>query len=259
MRCSGSCSHTFHNCIPEETSIKMVSVLLSQRSAVSGPTDTLCATIPVVQHDTCTCGCDVTPAQCTSRQFFLSTECRCTCSDSDARDACLARNWFWNPDLCQCMCPNRPYPTCPTGYIFDHEAACSCRPLAYRAFTVLELVVVVIALGTLCTTLSLVQCYRRGLGLFKHRREVRYRTESFRGRLKSLSERMTKRREEAEQEEELVHLKSLSPQNSSNASPDRTLISPERNKNSPERNIISPDRNLLSPDTTLLAEAKVES
>jgi len=70
---------------------------------------------------------------------------------------------------------------------------------------------------------------------------------------------MTKRREEAEQEEELVHLKSLSPQNSSNASPDRTLISPERNKNSPERNIISPDRNLLSPDTTLLAEAKVES
>lgn len=238
MRCGGSCSHTFHNCIPDQTSVLTVPVLLSRRFSVAGPADTLCASVPVEQHESCGCGCDLGPTACNKRQFFLPTECRCTCSDSAARDACLARSWFWHPQLCQCMCPNRPYAPCPTGYIFDHVETCACRTLAYRAFSVLELVVVVVALGTLCTTLSLIQCYRKGLGLFKHRREIRYRTESFRSRLKSLSERLDRSRRRtggvdvtvaavaavsaaSGEQEEFIQLRSLSPQDSSNSSPKR--------------------------------------
>ena len=143
-------------------------------------------------------------------QEFLASECRCSCRNALERDACLAKQWYWNPDLCTCMCPNRPYPTCPTSYIFDHVQTCSCLSVAYTARTVLELVLVVVSLGTLCTVASLFQCYRKGLGLFKHRRGVRYRSDSFKSKVRSLSEVLDRRRrrESTPQGEELAMLNS---------------------------------------------------
>jgi hypothetical protein len=84
----------------------------------------------------------------------------------------------------------RPYPTCPTGYIFDHESACDCRPVSFTAFTLLELVIVVIVTGTLAVLVSLAHCYRNGIGFFRHRRRSgRYRSASFRQKVELLSTR----------------------------------------------------------------------
>jgi Tfp pilus assembly protein PilE len=86
--------------------------------------------------------------------------------------------------------PCRPYPTCPTGYIFDHESACDCRPVSFTAFTLLELVIVVIVTGTLAVLVSLAHCYRNGIGFFRHRRRSgRYRSASFRQKVELLSTR----------------------------------------------------------------------
>lgn len=45
-----------------------------------------------------------------------------------------------------------------------------CVPSGYRAFTEIEIVFVIVLLGFICTLLSLAQCYRRRVGLFKHLR-----------------------------------------------------------------------------------------
>jgi hypothetical protein len=90
----------------------------------------------------------------------------------------------------------RPYPTCPTGYVFDHEAACDCRPVSFTAFTVLELVIVVFVVGSLSIVLSLLHCYRNSIGFFRHRRgrsvqqQQRYRSASFRQKIEVLSTRL---------------------------------------------------------------------
>lgn len=97
------------------------------------------------------------------------------------------------------MCPNRPYPTCPTGYVFDHESACDCRPASFTAFTVLELVIVVTVVGSLAILLSLVHCYCNGIGFFRHRwrgqqhQQQRYRSASFRQKVELLSSRLDHR------------------------------------------------------------------
>ena len=223
MRCSGSCLHSYHNCIPSGVQLRQEKVLLSLRSAVAGPSTTVCGEVEVEEHTGCACGCDVTPGSCSARHVFLPAECRCSCSNSADRERCLMRGWYWHPDLCQCMCPNRPYPACSTSHVFDHEETCACVALSYRAFTVIELVVVVVSLGTLCTVLSLLQCYRKGLGLFKHRRETRFRSDSFRTKVRSLSERLDRtvvgrRREVSPQGEELVRLNT-----SNKPSPERSV------------------------------------
>ena len=116
-RCSGSCINSHHTCVPTKTRKVKVPVMLSVRSAAPGPTVTECAETEVEEHVECGCGCHMTADQCeTGRgQQFLASECRCTCVDSEARDNCLRRGWFWNQDSCTCMCPNMPYPTCPSG------------------------------------------------------------------------------------------------------------------------------------------------
>lgn len=178
----------------------------------SGPAESTCGEVEVEEHVSCSCGCDISELHCTQRQRFLASECRCVCEDTREREDCIQKGWYWNSDLCHCMCPNRPYPTCPSGYIFDHEETCTCRVFSYRAFPVLELVIVVLSLGSICAILSLVQCYRKGLGLFKHRRETRIRTESFRVKVRSLNELLGKsvpgrRRESSPPGEEMTRLK----------------------------------------------------
>jgi hypothetical protein len=77
--------------------------------------------------------------------------------------------------------------------VFDHESACDCRPVSFTAFTILELVIVVIATGSIAALLSLAHCYRNSIGFFRHRRsghmQHRYRSASFRQKVELLSTR----------------------------------------------------------------------
>ena len=71
--------------------------------------------------------------------------------------------------LFQCMCPaqGRSYPSCPTGYVFDYMEECRCVAVSVLGELELEIALAVTFLSLLATILSLVQCYRRGIGLFR--------------------------------------------------------------------------------------------
>ena len=74
-----------------------------------------------------------------------------------------------NYSLFQCMCPaqGRSYPSCPTGYVFDYMEECRCVAVSVLGELELEIALAVTFLSLLATILSLVQCYRRGIGLFR--------------------------------------------------------------------------------------------
>ena len=71
--------------------------------------------------------------------------------------------------LFQCMCPaqGRSYPSCPTGYVYDYMEECRCVAVSVLGELELEIALAVTFLSLLATILSLVQCYRRGIGLFR--------------------------------------------------------------------------------------------
>ena len=181
-RCSGSCSHShsLHSCLPGKLSRREVEVVLSPVSAESGLQQSVCGRVTVEEHESCACRCDVSPGQCSALQTFLPLECRCVCSNRQERLDCLAGARHWDPHHCVCLCPGRPYPTCPNGYIYDYLQTCSCTPTKQDAFTELQLVLVVLVVSLVCGLTSVAQCYRRKVGLFRQLRagQVTSRTHS---------------------------------------------------------------------------------
>ena len=172
-RCGGSCSHShsLHSCLPTRLSQVEVEVLLSPVVAgVAGVQQSVCGRVMVEQHEECECGCETSPAQCNSNQTFLPLECRCACTNREARLSCISAGRHWDPSLCLCLCPGRPYPTCPNGYIYDYLETCACTHLQLEAFTQLEFVFVLLLVSLLCGLTSLTQCYRRKIGLFRQTR-----------------------------------------------------------------------------------------
>ena len=175
-RCSGSCPQahsSYHSCVPGKVSAKEVPVMLSPLSITPGVQDTVCSSVTVEEHDTCTCGCHVSPRDCHGKQHYIAHMCQCSCDHAEKAE-CTARGWDWDSNLCLCKCPGSPYPTCPTGYYFDYLENCQCLPKWMAALPALEIVFVVVLLGFFCILLSLCQCYRRRSGLFKHLRSGIY-------------------------------------------------------------------------------------
>jgi len=213
-RCGGSCPHAYFSCVKEETSYKDIPVMVTEQSITPGVVTSLCTTLSIEEHLSCQCGCVVKPGDCTHQQIFVPYECSCVCSDKDARANCLASGWHWDQATCQCMCPGRPYPACPSSYVYDYIYKCACVPLQYFAFTELEIVFVILLLGFMGCLVSLVQCYRRRVGLFKHLRTVPTTGEA-RQMLDTLNSNLerniSKRRQDVETiaEEEAVELISV--------------------------------------------------
>ena len=172
-RCSGSCSHShsLHSCLPTRRSQLEVEVVLSPLVAGrEGVQQSVCGRVVVEQHEECQCGCETGPTQCNNNQTFLPLECRCVCTNRAARLSCLSSGRHWDPSLCLCLCPGRPYPTCPNGFIFDYLETCACTNTQLEAFTQLEFVFVLLLVSFLCGLTSLTQCYRRKIGLFRQLR-----------------------------------------------------------------------------------------
>jgi len=134
-RCVGSCGHYFHSCYPTSTRSILVPVIISEITVKEGVTDTTCGHVEIEEHLTCGCGCDVTEDTCTDNQMFLQFECRCVCNNHHERDTCLSRGWRWDRDSCTCQCPGAPYPTCPSGYVFDYLITCGCVAVHNEAST----------------------------------------------------------------------------------------------------------------------------
>ena len=218
-RCGGSCPHSYFSCVKAETRYKDVPVILTERSITPGVITSLCTNLSVEEHVSCQCGCKVKPQDCSSKQTFVPYECSCACTNKADRAACISAGWHWDRSICQCMCPGRPYPACPSSYVFDYQKRCSCVPMQYYAFTELELVFVILMVGCIGGLVSFVQCYRRRVGLFKHLRagprsgEVMQVIETLNC---SLDQTLGKRRAKVEtiQEEEDVELLSMTKRNS---------------------------------------------
>ena len=188
-RCSGSCPQAHSSrlsCVPGQVSVSEVEVMLSPVSVSAGVQESVCASVRLEQHDTCECGCRVTARDCTDQQVYTPHLCQCSC-DQGTRAQCLERGWSWDSDHCQCMCPGQPYPTCPTGYVFDYKYTCSCIAPHVPGITEEEIVFVVVLLGFITSVLSLCQCYRRKVGLFKHRRFDQLESGSISHVIRSLS------------------------------------------------------------------------
>jgi len=169
-RCGGSCPHSYFSCVKSDTRYKEVSVMLTERSVSPGVLKSLCTSLSIEEHLSCQCGCKVGPEDCSSKQEFLPYECSCVCENKEERMKCLSSGWHWDSSTCQCMCPDRPYPICPSSYVFDYMTRCTCVPMQYYAFTELELVFVILLVGFIGGLVSVAQCYRRKVGLFKHLR-----------------------------------------------------------------------------------------
>jgi hypothetical protein len=218
-RCGGSCPHSYFSCVPAETTYKDIPVMITEHSITPGVVTSLCTTLSMEEHMSCQCGCQATPSDCTTMQTFVPYECSCACMDKGARAACVAAGWHWDSPTCQCMCPDRPYPACPSSYVYDYIDRCACVPMQYYAFTDTEIVFVILLLGSMGALVSLAQCYRRKVGLFKHLRatprsvEVRQVLETMNC---SLEQSLGKRRNNVETipEEEAVELISVHKRNS---------------------------------------------
>lgn len=171
-RCQGSCPLAALSCLP--ASVKQVSVpaLLAPATLSIGQAQPVCHIAQVEEHTSCQCACPIGPEDCPSndKHYFLPYECRCACKREEGRASCLARGWLWDSSSCECLCPGRPYPQCPTQYVFDYQASCSCVPIHAGAFSQLEVFLVLLATSSLLIVVSLVQCYRKGIGLFPKQR-----------------------------------------------------------------------------------------
>lgn len=191
-RCQGSCGHFHHSCVPAEVRKKKVPLVLTERTVQQGVTASLCGEVEVDEHLHCQCGCPITEHNCGANQVFLPYECRCSCTNLKERDTCLAKGWHWDRDTCQCMCPGRPYPSCPSSYMFDYSVTCSCIEVQNTAFTELELVVLIFSLGLIGGVASFLQCYKRKTGLFKQVRSIRTISRELEEVLPKLSEESEK-------------------------------------------------------------------
>jgi len=171
-RCQGSCPLAALSCLPNTVKQVSVSALLSPPTFSIGQAQPVCHTAQVEEHTSCHCGCPIGPDYCPSndKHYFLPYECRCACRREEGRASCLARGWVWDTSSCECICPGRPYPQCPTQYVFDYQASCSCVPIHAGAFSQLEVGLVLLAASSLLIVVSLLQCYRKGIGLFRHQR-----------------------------------------------------------------------------------------
>ena len=63
----------------------------------------------------------VAKPELTNSQTHKSQEQRLTKTNFSGRASCLARGWLWDSSSCECLCPGRPYPQCPTQYVYDYQ------------------------------------------------------------------------------------------------------------------------------------------
>ena len=170
-RCAGSCPHPAFSCLSTRTANLSLVVSVAGPGQGPGLQPALCTTAGLEQHTACYCGCAVGPGDCGTGQRFLHSECRCECEGREERAECLDRGWDWDTEHCRCLCPGRPYPPCPSTFVFDYAGSCACVPTQFSALPALQVALPLLLLGLLLGLTSLAQCRARSIGLFRGRGE----------------------------------------------------------------------------------------
>ncbi|ODN01136.1 Vascular endothelial growth factor A [Orchesella cincta] len=122
-RCSGVCKHGYHSCMPIKTSFIKVPVILSNHHKKGYN----CVEYEVMQHDECSCGCQILEEHCS--EFHKHDRCACKCTNDAEMMQCLAKQLVpgqrsvWDEDKCECVCEVEP---CPEGFEWD-SSKCRCE------------------------------------------------------------------------------------------------------------------------------------
>lgn len=134
-RCSGSCmNNPSHSCTPLDYRMKEVEVMMITSTYSQGPWQTLCSTQKVREDISCSCGCSVSEADCSSEHHkYDSHACQCLCQNTNQRKNCLNKDKVWDTQTCSCLCSPDTWKVCSTGYLFDAQNRCDCVPAHYQA------------------------------------------------------------------------------------------------------------------------------
>ena len=160
-RCSGSCHSPSHTCLPTRVVNTTVQVMAIQTTYTLGPWNTLCTEITVEKHLSCGCACRVSSEDCASDQFYDGPACACRCRDQVARLECLSAGKMWNADTCACVCPQRTWRACTTGFAFDYQGRCECVRTVGLAKSGLTALVGAFAVSILALSAALFHFKRR--------------------------------------------------------------------------------------------------
>uniref|UniRef100_T1P996 Platelet-derived growth factor (PDGF) n=1 Tax=Musca domestica TaxID=7370 RepID=T1P996_MUSDO len=129
-RCGGCCNTPWMSCQPTKTEI--VNYQVYRYCYEHGAKFCGLDIIPVEQHLECKCDCRVKPTDCNAYQTY--DECRCHCTNTEARDKCLElEHKDWDENSCRCVC--RHPENCTTGSYYD-ENQCKCLLLSSIAGSV---------------------------------------------------------------------------------------------------------------------------
>ncbi|TRY70451.1 hypothetical protein TCAL_02382 [Tigriopus californicus] len=152
-RCSGSCNNNpSHTCLPTRVVNKTVEVMAIQATYSSGLWNTVCAVVQVEEHQACSCSCRQTAEFCSRGQFYDASKCQCRCENEWAKSQCLSSGKDWNPNTCSCVCPERTWRACSTGFMFDFQNSCECTRIYNMAWTGLTILIGVFVIA--CIGLS---------------------------------------------------------------------------------------------------------
>ncbi|XP_045597099.1 uncharacterized protein [Procambarus clarkii] len=93
LMCMGSNT----KCVASNTTSKLVKVMAMTQDMMSA-----CAHVPVDEHQSCGCVCDMAKMNCSLPMVADGTMCMCKCSDTD-REACPNDgSHFWSFEKCSC-------------------------------------------------------------------------------------------------------------------------------------------------------------
>ncbi len=181
-RCGGSCDLYKHRCIPTETRMKRVDVMVVLSRFPRVQTETQCGYVEVEEHVGCRCDCPVKSRHCRpDDQYYEGSSCRCICLDQARRNECIISGMLWDPVNCLCVCPKASWRVCSTGYIFDFTRTCQCVPTSTTASMGLLVAVIVLVTCLLVSVAGGFFMYRRQTGLFKEAAKTRRRNTAVAG------------------------------------------------------------------------------
>jgi len=128
--CGGGCHNSRQSCVPIQSQIRKVPVILSKCGlSTTGRCEKECTKVEVEEHTACRCACLSEQQECkTPGHVFNKASCSCQCQDQGPAEDCRDQGRVWNTETCVCSCPPASVKPCSTGFEFDFKSTCACVP-----------------------------------------------------------------------------------------------------------------------------------
>ncbi|KAK9875792.1 hypothetical protein WA026_009583 [Henosepilachna vigintioctopunctata] len=124
-KCAGMCTGAM-KCISKTTK----EVEFYVRAHNQETNEVICSSILVPEDTSCKCGCQTKVTDCLPSQKYDKSTCSCKCTNSEAYNRCVQRNYMdfkWDEQNCICACNITM--ECTTGSYWDKNE-CRCQKYA---------------------------------------------------------------------------------------------------------------------------------